>query len=147
MKIILLKDAPKIGRKGQIVEVSDGYAKNFILPKKIGIIATSGALKQLDTAKAKKVSNLKEEVTKLVAIKKEIDAASIIILATPDSTGGINGKISTKQIASEIEKSIGKKIDKKCIEKKAISAFGVTQIKVTLYKGIEAIAKIDIRRK
>ena len=148
MKIILLKNVPNVGKANQIVEISDGYAKNFIIPKKLGIIATTGAIKQLETSKEKVVDELKVKIEALAAIKAKIDnCETLFIDATADAKGNINGNISPKQIADCIQGVLEIKLDKKAIEKKSISSFGTSSVKIELYKGIVAIAKINVRRK
>jgi large subunit ribosomal protein L9 len=147
MKVILLKNTPKVGRAGEVVEVSDGYAKNFIIAKGYGKAATTGVLKQYQTQQNKRRDELKEEIVKLAVIKKRIEATEFELTATADSTGGINGKITPKQVISKINETLEVKLDKKMVEKKDITGFGISTIKIELFKGLIAEAKINVRRK
>lgn len=147
MKVILLKDVPNVGRKEQIVEVSDGYGQNFLIPRKLAVLATSGALNNLKNEHDKRVQALKDKVKDLVELKKQIDNSEFVVETNADGFGNVAGKVSQTAIQEAIEKTLKVKIDKKTIEKKEISAFGKTTVKIELFQGVVANAKIEVRRK
>lgn len=147
MKVILLKDVPNVGHKEQVVEVSDGYAQNFLIAKRLAVLATSSSLNNLKNEQEKRVQALKEKVKDLVELKKLIDSNEFIVITNADGFGNVAGKVSQSQVQDAIEKTLKIKIDKKTIEKKEISAFGKTTVKVELFQGVVATARIDVRRK
>lgn len=147
MKVILLKDVPNVGHKEQVVEVSDGYAQNFLIAKRLAVLATSSSLNNLKNEQEKRVQALKEKVKDLVELKKLIDSNEFIVITNADGFGNVAGKVSQSQVQDAIEKTLKIKIDKKTIEKKEISAFGKTTVKVELFQGVVANARIDVRRK
>ncbi len=147
MKIILTKNVPKVGQAGQIVDVSDGYGRNFLIAKKLGVLATKSELAKLEAKKAANKEKLKNEALQMIELKKKLEAKPIIVFASADAKGGVNGNISIKQICDAIKEQFDEKIDKKTVEKKEISAFGKTQLNIELLKGLIATVAIEVRHK
>ena len=116
MKVILLQDVNKIGKKDQVLEVKEGYAHNFLFAKKLAVEATPANLKELkrqETLKAEKASQEKEEAQKLAEQIKEI---TVTIYSKSGDNGKLFGAVTNKEIAERLAKDFGIKIDKRKIE-------------------------------
>lgn len=145
MKVMLLTDVKGQGKKDQIIEVSDGYARNFLLPKKLAVIADAKAVNE---AKNKEASNLhKIEVAKTEA-KAIADKLSKIVVRINESAGNDNrlyGAVTSKDIAERLAKDHGLTIDKKKITlTEPIKTFGTYKAEVRLY-GAEIIGTITVQ--
>lgn len=140
MQVIFLKDVKGQGKKGEIKEVSDGYAINFLIKKGLALKKTEGSLKKLN--ESIKESNLKDEQNRSVALKlkKELENVTINILVK-EKNGRMFGSVSTKTIKEELDK-LGYKFDKKQIETESINTLGMHLITINLYKDIKGIVKI-----
>ena len=137
MKIILLQDVKNLGKKGELVEANDGYARNFIIPKKLGVEASPKNLNDLRQQKLneekKQAEILAEAESMAAALKGKVVNLSIRV----GKEGKVFGQISTKEIADETKKQLGIEIDKKKIISDAIKAAGNYKIQVKLHpKGV-----------
>ena len=118
MKVILLEDVKALGKKGEIVNVNDGYARNFIFPKKLGLEATSKNLNDLKLQKAnedKKAQALLDEAKELA---KKVEAGKVTLAIKVGEGGRTFGSVSSKEIAVEVKKQMNLDIDKKKIRLK-----------------------------
>ena len=144
MKVILLQDVKKQGKKDEIIEVSDGYANNFLIKNKLAVPYTKTSSKILNSeidARNKEEEKLIEECKKIKA-KLEKDRISFVTKSGKD--GKLFGRISSKQISEELAKK-GYKIDKKIIEiPDVIDTLGVYNIKIKLHKKVVAEIKVHI---
>lgn len=140
MQVIFLKDVKGQGKKGEIKEVSDGYAINFLIKKGLALKKTEGSLKKLN--ESIKESNLKDEQNRNVALKlkKELENVTIDI-PVKEKNGRMFGSVSTKTIKEELDK-LGYKFDKKQIETESINTLGVHLVTINLYKDIKGTVKI-----
>ena len=134
MKVILLQDVKSLGKKGEIVDVSDGYARNMILPKKLGVEANS---KNLNDLKLKNQHNEKVAQENLEAAKKlaeEIATKQIEVSIKTGEGGKIFGSISTKEIAAAAKEQLGLELDKKKMQlPEPIRSFGQTEVAIKLH--------------
>lgn len=140
MQVIFLKDVKGQGKKGEIKEVSDGYAINFLIKKGLALKKTEGSLKKLN--ESIKESNLKDEQNRNVALKlkKELENVTIDI-PVKEKNGRMFGSVSTKTIKEELDK-LGYKLDKKQIETESINTLGMHLVIINLYKDIKGTVKI-----
>lgn len=140
MQVIFLKDVKGQGKKGEIKEVSDGYAINFLIKKGLALKKTEGSLKKLN--ESIKESNLKDEQNRSVALKlkKELENVTINILVK-EKNGRMFGSVSTKTIKEELDK-LGYKFDKRQIETESINTLGMHLVIINLYKDIKGTVKI-----
>ena len=115
MKVILLEDVKSLGKKGEIVNVNDGYARNFILPKKLGLEATSKNLNDLKLQKQNDEKVAQEKLDAAKALAEEIKEKSITVKIQAGVEGKVFGSISSKEIATEAKKQLNMDIDKKKI--------------------------------
>lgn len=137
MEVVLLEDVKALGKKGQVVKVNDGYARNFILPKKLGIEATAKNLNdlKLQKANAEKLAALKLEEAKELAEK--IEKLSVSLTMKAGEGGRAFGSISTKEIAAAAADQLGLELDKKkLVLAEPIKAFGNYEVPVKLHKDV-----------
>ena len=145
MKVILLEDVKALGKKGEIVNVNDGYARNFIFPKKLGLEATSKNLNDLKLQKAnedKKAQALLEEAQELA---KKVEAGKVTLSIKVGEGGRTFGSVSSKEIAAEVKKQINLYIDKKKIQlKDSIKTLGTHNVPVKLHAKVTAELKVVV---
>lgn len=145
MKVILLQDVKSLGKKDEIVEVSDGYAKNFIFTKKFGVEATS---KNLNDLKLKKANDAKVAARILEEAKefaKVIETKEVVVKLKTGEGGRTFGSISSKEIAEEAKKQHDLDIDKKKIQvTDAIKNLGVYNVSVKLHPQVSASLKVKV---
>ena len=145
MKVILLEDVKSLGKKGQIVNVNDGYARNFILPKKLGLEATSKNLKDLKLQNANKEKLAQEALEAAQELAKKIEAGKIVVPIKVGEGGRTFGSVSTKEIAIEVKKQMGYDIDKKKIQlKDAIKTLGTHIVPIKLHQKVVAELKVNV---
>ena len=145
MKVILLEDVKALGKKGEIVNVNDGYARNFIFPKKLGLEATSKNLNDLKLQKAnedKKAQALLDEAKELA---KKVEAGKVTLAIKVGEGGRTFGSVSSKEIAVEVKKQMNLDIDKKKIQlKAAIKTLGTHNVPVKLHAKVTAELKVVV---
>lgn len=136
MQIIMLKDVKGVGKKGEVVQVSDGYGANFLIPRGLAVLASPESLNRLkaeEAQEAKRQVALKEEAEK---IAKRLEHIEVKFTAKAGKDGRMFGTISPKEIEEGMKKQWGITIDKrKFIDKYPANAFGYTRLKIELYKG------------
>ena len=139
MKVVLLEDVKGSGKKGALINVSDGYARNFLFPRKLAKEANTQAMNELKNAEEAKAHKLQVEMDAAKAAAAKIDGKSVKFTAKAGQGGRIFGSITAKEIAEEIKKQFHVEIDKRKIEIDAdIKAFGTYSCEVKLYSGISA---------
>ena len=144
MKVILLQDVKSLGKKGEIVNVNDGYARNFILPKKLGVEATGKNLNDLKLQKnnEKKVAQEQLEAAKALAAKLAEGGVSLAIKV--GEGGRAFGSVSSKEIAAAVKEQMGLELDKKKISlKEPIKSLGTHIVTVKLHPEVAAELKAD----
>ena len=145
MKVILLEDVKALGKKGQIVNVNDGYARNFILPKKLGLEATGKNLNDLKLQNANKEKLAQEALEAAQELAKKIEAGKIVVPIKVGEGGRTFGSISTKEIAIEVKNQMGYDIDKKKIQlKDAIKTLGTHNVPIKLHQKVVAELKVNV---
>lgn len=145
MKVILLQDVKGTGKKGELVNVSDGYARNFLLPKKAAKEATAQAMSELKNAEASKAFQIEEAKKAANASKKLIEGESLSIKAKAGQGGRLFGSVTAKEISAELKKQFGLNVDKRKISLDTdIKAFGTYNAEIKLYTGIAATLKVVV---
>lgn len=135
MKVILLSDVKKVGKKGELVEVSDGYARNFLIKQKLAVAATQRSQEILDIQKQNEA--IEEANSKAIAeqLKVQLEKITLEFKMKAGAGGRVFGSVSSKQVAEELMKKHQIKVDKrKFLDNETITGLGVTFIKVDLYK-------------
>lgn len=145
MKVILLQDVKSLGKKDQIVDVSDGYARNMLLPKKLGMEATSKNLNDLKLKKAHEDKVASEVLADAQALAAQIEKESITLSIKMGENGRTFGSISSKEIAEAIKSQLGHDIDKKkIVMKDAIKAPGTRTVGIKLHTKVTADLTVKI---
>ena len=148
MKVILLEDVKSLGKKGEIVNVNDGYARNFILPKKLGLEATSKNLNDLKLQKQNDEKVAQEKLDAAKALAEEIKEKSITVKIQAGVEGRVFGSISSKEIALEAKKQLNMDIDKKkIIIPDAIKSLGTYNVNIKLHKDVMATLPVKVEAK
>ena len=145
MKIILLEDVKALGKKGEIVNVNDGYARNFILPKKLGLEATGKNLNDLKLQKANQEKVAQELLDEAKALGQKIEAGQIKLSIKMGEGGRAFGSVSSKEIAIAVKEQMGYDIDKKKVQlKDAIKTLGTHNVPVKLHPKVTAELKVIV---
>lgn len=145
MKVILLEDVKSLGKKGEIVNVNDGYARNCILPKKLGIEATNKNLNDLKLKKANEAKVAQEQLEEAQALGKKIEAGKVELAIKVGENGRTFGSVSSKEIAIAVKEQMGYDIDKKKIQlKDAIKTLGTHTVPVKLHQKVTAELKVIV---
>lgn len=148
MEVILLEDVKTLGKKGQIVKINDGYARNFVLPKKLGIEATSKNLNDLKLAKKREEKEAAEILAAAKELKVKVEEKSVTVAMKTGEGGKTFGTISTKEVAEEAKKQLGLDIDKKKMKLDVpIKALGTYNIAVKLHKEVTAQLVVKVVEK
>ena len=113
MKVILLEDVKSVGKKGELVNTSDGYAKNFLFPKKLAVEATKSNLNEFELKQKAEAKRKKEELEQAQKMAKELEDKIVTVKVKTGENGKLFGSITNKEVAEEIVKQTGLKIDKK----------------------------------
>ena len=145
MKVILLEDVKSLGKKGQIVNVSDGYARNFVLPKKLGLEATSKNMNDLKLQKANEEKVAQQILDEAKELAKKVEAGNVEVKIKVGEGGRTFGSVSTKEIAIAVKEQMGYDIDKKKIQlKDAIKTLGTHVVPVKLHQKVTAELKVIV---
>lgn len=145
MKIILLQDVKSLGKQGEIVDVSDGYARNFILPKKVGVEANSKNMNDLKLQKANEEKRAQELLDAAKELAKVLETKEVVVKMKSGEGGKTFGSISSKEIAAEAKKQCDLELDKKKIQlPEPIKALGAYEVTVKLHPKVSAKLKVKV---
>lgn len=137
MKVILLTDVKGSGKKDEIINVSDGYARNFLFPKKWAVEATPGATKEIERKRAAEAAREAERRAQAEERARQLKGKTITLSVKCGERGRLYGSITTAEIAAELEKQHGVQVDKRKIElSEPVRQVGDVQITVWLYSGV-----------
>ena len=146
MKVILLEDVKSLGKKGQIVNVSDGYARNMILPKKLGVEATSKNLNDQKLRKANEEKVAQENLDAAKAFAEELSTKEVILTLKVGEGGRTFGSVSSKEISEAAKKQLNLDIDKKKLQlENPIRNLGVTNVPVRLHPKVTGSLKVWVK--
>ncbi|MCA9723708.1 MAG: 50S ribosomal protein L9 [Kurthia sp.] len=145
MKVIFLKDVKGQGKKGEVKEVSDGYARNVLLKNKSAVEATPQAMSQLQGQKRKEQQNAEAELQAAKDLKVKVEELTVELKSKTGEGGRLFGSITSKQIADELNKTHGIKVDKRKMDlPEAIRTLGVTKVPVKLHPEVTATLKVHV---
>lgn len=146
MKVILLADVKSLGKKGEIVNVSDGYARNMLFPKKLGVEANSKNLNDLKLQNQNKEKVAKETLEAAQKFAKDLESMSVTVQIKVGDNGRVFGSISAKEIAEAAKKQLGIEIDKKKLIMDApIKSLGVTMVPLRLHPKVIGELKVQVK--
>ena len=145
MKVILKEDVKSLGKKGEIVNVSDGYARNMILPKKLGVEATSKNLNDLKLRKANEEKVAQENLDAAKAFAEELSTKEVILTLKVGEGGRTFGAVSSKEISVAAKEQLGLDIDKKKMKlEESIKTLGTYEVPVKLHKDVTAKLRVVV---
>ncbi|WP_042478414.1 50S ribosomal protein L9 [Bacillus ndiopicus] len=145
MKVVFLKDVKGKGKKGEIKNVADGYAQNFLIKNGYAVEANNQALSQLEGQKKLEAKNAAAELQAAKDLKEKIESLEVVIKAKSGEGGRLFGSVSTKQIADELQKAHSIKIDKRKMEcNDGIRSLGYTNVPVKLHQEVKATLKVHV---
>ena len=146
MKVILLQDVKSLGKKGEIVNVNDGYARNFILPKKLGLEANGKNMNDLKLQKNNEAKVAKEHLEAAKELAKQLEAGKVEVAIKVGEGGKVFGSASNKEIAAEVKKQLGLEIDKKKVQlKDALKTLGTHKVPVKLHPEVTAEVTVEVK--
>ena len=144
MKVILCQDVKGQGKKGQLVNVSDGYARNFLFPKGLAIEATATAMNELKNRESSEAHKLAEEKKAAENLKAAIDGKTVTLHAKAGSAGKLFGAVTSKEVAEELKKLYKVELDKRKIAMSDLKTYGTVTAEVKIYPGITATITVHV---
>ena len=145
MKVILLQDIKNVGKKDEVINASDGYARNFLFPKKMAVEANKTNMAKLKARENSKQYKKNQDIEKAKQLAEQISNIMIKIKVKVGESGKIFGGVASKEIVEKLKKEHNIEIDKKKVElKETIKVLGITIVKIKLYEGIYGKLKVDV---
>ena len=146
MKVIFLQDVKGKGKKGEVKNVADGYAHNFLIKKGLAVEATSANISALESKKKKEKKEAAEELKCAKELKKQLEEITVELSAKSGEGGRLFGSVTSKQIADALQKGHQLKVDKRKIElNDAIRSLGYTNVPVKLHPEVQATLKVHVK--
>lgn len=146
MKIILLQDVKSVGKKGDIIDANDGYARNFLIPKKMGVPANAENMNNLKLQKSNEAKVAQEQLEEAQNFAKELESKEVVLSIKAGEGGRTFGAVSSKEIANAYKEQCGITIDKKKIQlPESIKNFGVYEVKIKLHPKVTGTLKVKVK--
>ncbi len=144
MKVILKQDVKSLGKKGDLVNASDGYARNFLFPKGLAVEANSSAMNDFNNKEASKKFHKAEEIKAATVDAEKLEGKTFKLTAKAGTNGKIFGSVTSKDVSKKIKDELGIDIDKRKIVMPDVKAFGTVQAEIKVYQGISAKVFIQV---
>jgi len=145
MRIILIRDVPGLGHKGEVVDVADGYARNYLVPRSLGVKATRGAMKQAEALQKSREEMVRKARNEAEIITQALAGQRVVVAARSADEGKLFGSIGIRDIAEAIEKFTGVAVDHESIDLAApIKEIGLHEITVRPHPEVEALLTLDV---
>lgn len=144
MKVILCQDVKGQGKKGELVNVSDGYARNFLFPKGLAIEANATAMNELKNRESSAAHKVAEEKKAAENLKAAIDGKTVTVHAKAGASGKLFGAVTAKEVAEEIKKNYGVEIDKRKIGMTDLKTYGSVTAEIKIYPSITATITVSV---
>ena len=138
MEVILNQDVKSLGKKGEKVSVSDGYARNFLFPKKLAVEASAQAMTELKNRESSNQHKIDTDIANAKAAAEKLNGKHLKITAKAGANGKLFGSVTSKEVAAEIKAQLGISVDKRKVVMDDIKTFGTYECEVRLYQGISA---------
>lgn len=146
MKVLFKKDVPEVAKAGQVKEVADGYARNYLIPRGLAVAATAGTLKQVADVQATAARHAAEEEHAAHALKQRLEAQPIIVESKAGSQGRLYGSVTAADVASAIQKQIGTTIDRRDLAiSDHIRQIGSYHVTLQLHHAVTATLTVEVR--
>lgn len=145
MKLILTKSVDSLGEKGDVVDVSDGYARNYLVPKKFAVKASDGALKQADSMRVARAESERRSLDEAKQLAENLEGTRVVVAARAGDSGNLFGSIGATDVAEAIVKFTGVDIDRKIIDiKEPIKEIGLHEVALRPHEDISVIVTLDV---
>lgn len=144
MKLVLLQDVKSLGKKGEMVTASDGYARNFLIPKGLAKEVNNQVMNEFKNAENSKKYKTEQEIAAANAAKAKLDGQTILIKAKAGQGSKLFGSITSKEVSAEIKNKLGLDIDKRKIAMSDIKSIGSFKAEIKLYTGITAALTVEV---
>ena len=138
MEVILNQDVKSLGKKGEKVNVAEGYARNFLFPRKLAVEVSAQAMTELKNREASNQHKIDTDIANAKAAAEKLNGKHLRITAKAGANGKLFGSVTSKEVAAEIKKQLGLDIDKRKVVMHDIKSFGTEECEVKLYQGITA---------
>lgn len=138
MKVVLLQDVKGLGKKGELVNTSDGYARNFLFPRKLAMEANSQAMSELKNREAAEKHRIDMEIAAAKVSAEKLEGKTVRLTAKAGANGKLFGSVTPKDVAAAIAQQFSIELDKRKVVVEDIKAFGTYPVEVKLYNGISA---------
>lgn len=138
MKVILKQDVKSLGKKGELVNASDGYARNFLFPKGLAVEANASAMNDFNNKESAKKFHKDEEIKAAQELADKLEGKTFKLTAKAGSNGKLFGSVTSKDVSKKIKEDLNTDIDKRKIVMQDIKSFGTVQAEVKVYQGISA---------
>lgn len=144
MKVILTADVKGQGKKGELINVSDGYARNFLFKQKLAVEANNAALNELKNREASKAHHIEEEKKAAQADAAKVDGKTVTLHAKAGANGKLFGSVTSREIAEAVKEVFSVQVDKRKIAVAEIKAFGSYTAEIKFYNGITAKLTVEV---
>ncbi|MBQ8000245.1 MAG: 50S ribosomal protein L9 [Ruminococcus sp.] len=144
MKLVLLQDVKSLGKKGELVTASDGYARNYLIPRGLAKEANAQAMNEYQNAENSKKYKHDQEVAAAEKAKATLDGKTVTIKSKTGKEGKLFGSVTTKEVAAELKSKFGIDVDKRKIAMSDIKTCGSYKAEVKLYQGITAVITVAV---
>lgn len=144
MKLVLLQDVKSLGKKGEMVNASDGYARNFLIPKGLAKEVNNQVMNEFKNAENSKKYKTEQEIAAANAAKAKLDGQTLLIKAKAGQGSKLFGSITSKEVSAEIKAKLGLDIDKRKIVMSDIKSIGSFKAEIKLYTGISAALTVEV---
>ncbi|SMC00023.1 LSU ribosomal protein L9P [Thermanaeromonas toyohensis ToBE] len=145
MKVILLEDVPKLGKRGSVVEVADGYARNYLLPRKLAVTATEERLEELHREKDREAKKKQKELEEARRLARILEGSTITVVARAGEGGKLFGSVTNKEIAQAIENTFHISIDRRKIElEEPLKLLGSYPVILRLHPEVQARITVEV---
>jgi large subunit ribosomal protein L9 len=146
MKVLFKKDVADVAKAGQVKDVADGYARNFLIPRGLAVAATSGALKQVADLQAVAARHAAEEEQAARDLKARLEGQPVVIEAKAGSQGRLYGSVTTADVATAIQKQLGAAVDRRDLDiAEPVRQVGSYQVAARLHRAVTATLTIEVR--
>ncbi len=144
MKVILTADVKGQGKKGDLINASDGYAKNFLLAKGLAIVADKAAINDLEGKKSAAQYHKNQEELRARELAEQLEGKKVTFKAKSGENGKLFGSITAQDVANEIKQQLHLVVDKKKVQLESIKTLGTTEAVIKVYPGISAKVKVEV---
>ncbi len=144
MKVILQQDVKSLGKKGDLVNASDGYARNFLFPKGLAVEANASAMNDYNNKESAKKFHKAEEIKAAQEMASKLEGKTFSLKAKAGANGKLFGSVTSKDVSAKIKDDLGIDIDKRKISMSDIKAFGTVQAEIKVYQGISAKVFVQV---